>query len=202
MVATFIRLSLIAIISTSGMSLAYASKNQQAIDSFEKNTQGIVARANSLSHQQLNIMDDINQIMDESQSAIAVLHSDNIAKLQASSAQIITVAREYLTQYQGFLAELDTSSTCYQAEALTEFNQMIDEQALANKQISEAALAAKQDADETQATMLVLNLQMNQAKTAILVSMFQMTKMCYLTEALGINKQQDKQQAKRLQEMN
>jgi hypothetical protein len=199
MLRTFINLSLIAIISSSGIgSLAYASKNQQAVDRFEQSTKPIVERANNLSHQQLKIMDDINQIMDESQSAIAVLQSDHIPKLQASSTQIIAVAREYLTQYQGFLAELDKSSTCYQAEAITEFNQMIDEQALANKQLSEAALAAKQDADETQATMLVLNLQMNQAKTAILVGMFQMTKMCYLTEALGI----DKQQAKRMQEMN
>jgi methyl-accepting chemotaxis protein len=199
MLPTFIRICLIAIVSSGYFSpLSLASSNQQAIDRFEKNTQAIVARANNLSHQQLNIMDDINQIMDESQSAIAVLQSDNIPKLQASSTQIIAVAREYLTQYQGFLAELDKSSTCYQAEAITEFNQMIDEQALANKQLSEAALAAKQDADETQATMLVLNLQMNQAKTAILVGMFQMTKMCYLTEALGI----DKQQAKRLQEIN
>jgi hypothetical protein len=202
MLPTFIRICLIAIVSSGYFSpLSLASSNQQAIDRFEQSTKPIVARANSLSHQQLKIMDDINQIMDESQSAIAVLQSDNIPKLQASSTQIIAVAREYLTQYQGFLAELDKSSTCYQGEAITEFNQMIDEQALANKQLSEAALAAlgaKQDADETQATMLVLNLQMNQAKTAILVGMFQMTKMCYLTEALGI----DKQQAKRMQEMN
>jgi hypothetical protein len=198
MVRSFICLILIAIISMSGTLSAYASKNQQAIDSFEKNTKAIVTRANRLSHQQLNIMDDINQLMDESQSAIAVLHSGNIAKLQATSNQIITVAREYLTQYQGFLSELDKSSTCYQAQVLTEFKQLIDEQALANKQLTEAALAAKQEADDTQATMLVLNLQMSQAKTAILVGMFQMTKMCYLTEALGI----DKQQAKRMQQIN
>lgn len=199
MLRHLITLSLFLVSSSGYFSLpALASSNQQAIDKFEQSTKPIVARANSLSTGQIALMDDINQIMDESQSAIAVLRSDKIPKLAASSTQILAVAREYVTQYQQFLAELDKDSTCYQAEAITEFNQMIDEQTAVNQELSAAAEALKHDEDETQATMLVLNLQMSQAKTAMLVGMFQMTKMCYLTEALGI----DKQQAQRMQELN
>jgi hypothetical protein len=167
-----------------------ASQNQDAIDKFEQHSAPIVKRAYALSKKQLALMDEINQIMSSTQSANAVLRSDKITQLLQASENMLSVAKEYVTEYQVFLSELDKSSSCYQEESLTEFNQMISEQGLTNQEIATAIKAPIDDADETQATLLVLSIQMSQAKSSILASLFQMTKMCYLTEAMGLTQDQ------------
>ncbi|GGP70091.1 hypothetical protein GCM10009347_39020 [Shewanella algicola] len=168
-------------------SFAALASNQGAIDAFEAKTKPIAQDAKVLSDKQLVLMDDFNQLM-ESGNAAAVFQSGKVAELQALGEQTLVQAKLFVKEYEQFLAQLPKTSTCYTPENVTEYNQLINEVATKNQSLSELSSTVA-PGDEMAATMAVLNLQMHAGQVSGLVQMFQLVKMCYITEAMGYTKQ-------------
>ena len=169
------------------MSFAALASNQGAIDAFEAKTKPIAQDAKVLSDKQLVLMQEFNQLM-ESGNAAAVFQSGKVAELQALGEQTLVQAKLFVKEYQQFLSELSETSTCYTPENVSEYNRLINEVATKNQSLSELSSTVA-PGDEMAATMAVLNLQMLAGQVSSLVQMFQLVKMCYITEAMGYTKQ-------------
>ncbi|MGI2113776.1 hypothetical protein ACRN9G_09245 [Shewanella frigidimarina] len=169
------------------MSFAALASNQGAIDAFEAKTKPIAQDAKVLSDKQLVLMQEFNQLM-ESGNAAAVFQSGKVAELQALGEQTLVQAKLFVKEYQQFLSELPETSTCYTPENVSEYNRLINEVATKNQSLSELSSTVA-PGDEMAATMAVLNLQMHAGQVSSLVQMFQLVKMCYITEAMGYTKQ-------------
>ncbi|KVX01502.1 hypothetical protein [Shewanella frigidimarina] len=169
------------------MSFAALASNQGAIDAFEAKTKPIAQDAKVLSDKQLVLMQEFNQLM-ESGNAAAVFQSGKVAELQALGEQTLVQAKLFVKEYQQFLSELPETSTCYTPENVSEYDRLINEVATKNQSLSELSSTVA-PGDEMAATMAVLNLQMHAGQVSSLVQMFQLVKMCYITEAMGYTKQ-------------
>ncbi|MGI1999512.1 hypothetical protein [Shewanella frigidimarina] len=169
------------------MSFAALASNQGAIDAFEAKTKPIAQDAKVLSDKQLVLMQEFNQLI-ESGNAAAVFQSGKVAELQALGEQTLVQAKLFVKEYQQFLSELPETSTCYTPENVSEYNRLINEVATKNQSLSELSSTVA-PGDEMAATMAVLNLQMHAGQVSSLVQMFQLVKMCYITEAMGYTKQ-------------
>ena len=177
--------SLLVAITT--MSFAVLASNQGAIDAFEAKTKPIAQDTKVLSDKQLVLMDEFNQLM-SSGNAAAVFQSGKVVELQALGEQTLVQAKLFVKEYERFLAQLPKTSTCYTPENVTEYNRLINEVATKNQSLSELN-GTVASGDEMAATMAVLNLQMHAGQVSSLVQMFQLAKMCYISDAMGYTKQ-------------
>lgn len=165
------------------MSFATLASNQGAIDAFEAKTKPIAV----ISEKQLVLMDEFNQLV-ASGNAAAVFQSGKVTELQALGEQTLVQAKLFVKEYEQFLAQLPETSTCYTPENVTEYNQLINEVTTKNQSLSELTNTVA-PGDEMAATMAVLNLQMHAGQVGSLVQMFQLVKMCYITDAMGYTKE-------------
>ncbi|MBB1361265.1 hypothetical protein H5125_03705 [Shewanella sp. SR44-4] len=169
------------------VSFAALASNQGAIDAFEAKTKPIAQDAKVISEKQLALMGEFNQLV-ASGNAAAVFQSGKVTELQALGEQTLVQAKLFVKEYEQFLAQLPETSACYTPENVTEYNQLINEVATKNQSLSELTNTVA-PGDEMAATMAVLNLQMHAGQVGSLVQMFQLVKMCYITEAMGYTKQ-------------
>ena len=168
------------------MSFAVLANNQGAIDAFEAKTKPIAQDAKVLSDKQLVLMQEFNQLM-ASGGAATIFTSGKVQELQTLGEQTLVQAKLFVKEYEQFLAQLPETSTCYTPENVTEYNRLINEVATKNQSLSELNNTVA-PGDEMAATMAVLNLQMHAGQVSSLVQMFQLVKMCYLTDAMGYTK--------------
>jgi hypothetical protein len=169
------------------MSFAALASNQFAIDAFEAKTKPIAQDAKVISDKQLVLMEEFNQLM-ESGNASAVFQSGKVQELQALGEKTLVQAKLFVKEYQQFLSQLPETSTCYLPENVTEYTSLIDEVSANNQSLSELS-ATVSPGDEAGATMALLNVQMHAGRVSSFVQMFQLVKMCYITEAMGYTKQ-------------
>jgi hypothetical protein len=169
------------------MSFAALASNHVAIDAFEAKTKPIAQDAKVISDKQLVLMEEFNQLM-ESGNASAVFQSGKVQELQALGEKTLVQAKLFVKEYQQFLSQLPETSTCYLPENVTEYNNLIDEVSANNQSLSELS-ATVSPGDEAGATMALLNVQMHAGWVSSFVQMFQLVKMCYITEAMGYTKQ-------------
>ncbi|QDE30014.1 hypothetical protein [Shewanella polaris] len=169
------------------MSFAALASNQDAIDAFEAKTKPIAQDAKVLSDKQLVLMQEFNQLM-ESGGAATIFTSGKVQELQTLGEQTLVQAKLFVKEYEQFLAQLPETSTCYTPENVTEYNRLINEVETKNQSLSELNNTVA-PGDEMAATMAVLNLQMHAGQVSSLVQMFQLVKICYITEAMGYTKQ-------------
>jgi hypothetical protein len=169
------------------MSFAALASNQVAIDAFEAKTKPIAQDAKVLSDKQLVLMQEFNQLM-ESGNASAVFQSGKVQELQALGEKTLVQAKLFVKEYQQFLSQLPETSTCYLPENVTEYNNLIDEVSANNQSLSELSTTVS-PGDEAGATMALLNVQMHAGRVSSFVQMFQLVKMCYITEAMGYTKE-------------
>jgi hypothetical protein len=169
------------------MSFAALASNQVAIDAFEAKTKPIAQDAKVLSDKQLVLMQEFNQLM-ESGNASAVFQSGKVQELQALGEKTLVQAKLFVKEYEQFLSQLPETSTCYTPENVTEYNSLIDEVSANNQSLSELS-ATVSPGDNAGATMALLNVQMHAGRVSSFVQMFQLVKMCYVTEAMGYTKE-------------
>jgi hypothetical protein len=169
------------------MSFSVLAGNKATIDAFEAKTKPIAQDAKVISDKQLVLMEAFNQLM-ESGGAATIFSSGKVQELQTLGEQTLMQAKLFVKEYQQFLSQLPETSTCYLPENVTEYNSQIDELAANNQSLSDLS-GAVQPGDEVGATMALLNLQMHAGRVSSFVQMFQLVKMCYLTDAMGYTKQ-------------
>lgn len=177
-------LLLAALTATSFASLA---GNQAAIASFDAKTLPITERSQVITDKQLALMEEFNRMTEAQTSAIDMFKSGKVQELQQLVEQTLVEANKFVDEYQIFLSQLPETSTCYVPENVTEYQRMIAEITEANSGLSTLASSVG-DNDEMGATMAMLNVQMHAGRISSLVQMFQMVKMCYMTDAMGMTK--------------
>jgi len=154
---------------------------QQAFDTFQLNTDNILKQAHKLNQQHVTHIDSLNQILSDTESSEAVLQSDLISKLELDASQMLILANQYVPHYQDFINSISRESSCYQPQQVSQFRQTITEleQYVDNIQ----SLAAAQGEAEAFAALMEINI--NQARVSMVVNLFEMFKLCYITEAIG-----------------
>ncbi|MDO6777238.1 hypothetical protein Q4591_17980 [Shewanella sp. 3_MG-2023] len=175
---------LLAVLTTS--SFASLAGNQAAIASFDAKTLPITERSQVITDKQLALMEEFNRMTEAQTSAIGMFKSGKVQQLQQLGEQTLVEANKFVDEYQIFLSQLPETSTCYVPENVTEYQRMIAEITEANSALS--TLASSVGDDEMGATMAMLNVQMHAGRISSLVQMFQMVKMCYMTDAMGLTK--------------
>ncbi|PMG48062.1 hypothetical protein [Shewanella sp. 10N.286.52.B9] len=175
---------LLAVLTTS--SFASLAGNQAAIASFDAKTLPITERSQVITDKQLALMEEFNRMTEAQTSAIGMFKSGKVQQLQQLGEQTLVEANKFVDEYQTFLSQLPETSTCYVPENVTEYQRMIAEITEANSALS--TLASSVGDDEMGATMAMLNVQMHAGRISSLVQMFQMVKMCYMTDAMGLTK--------------
>ncbi|UJF22763.1 hypothetical protein [Shewanella sp. OMA3-2] len=176
--------SILMIVSV--MSFSVFGSNQAAIKSFDAKTLPITERSQVITDKQLALMKEFNQLAQARTSAVDVFKSGKVRQLQQLGEQTLVEANKFVEEYQIFLSELPETSTCYTPENVTEYQRMIAELTEANSALSH--IASSVGDDEMGATMALLNVQMHAGKISALVQMFQLVKVCNMTDAMGMTK--------------
>lgn len=157
---------------------ALSTKNAMAV--FQQDTRAIVERSHKLSKQHAQQMELLSQQLDNTQSAKIVLQSEFIGDMTQTAEQMLALANQYLPHYQHFLANIDKDSHCYQPEQLAQFQQTKAE--LQDYVDNIDSLLTTRDEAEAFSALMAFNL--GQTQVNMVVDMFEMSKFCYLSEAL------------------
>ncbi|QYK01982.1 hypothetical protein [Shewanella psychrotolerans] len=157
-----------------------AMSTRDAILNFKQDTSTIVEQSHRLSKQHARQMELLSQKLDETQSAKIVLQSEFIGDMTQTAEQMLALANEYLPHYQHFLANIDKDSDCYQPEQLARFQQTTTE--LQDYVDNIDSLRTTRDEAEAFSALVAFNL--GQTQVNMLVDMFEVSKFCYLSEAL------------------
>ncbi|WP_144211043.1 hypothetical protein [Shewanella donghaensis] len=174
-------------------SAVFAENSQLARDQFDAKTKPIFDRSQVISEKQLALMQEFNQVA-ESGSAVAIFTGGKVQELQALGEQTITEANQFITEYQQFLSQLPETSSCYLPENVEKYQGTVAEIAKANEALGQF-VAPTDSNDEIGATMALLNLQMHAGRLSSVVQMFQLVKVCYMTDAMGLTKEDVKRMA-------
>lgn len=157
-----------------------AMSTHDAILNFKQDTSAIVEQSHRLSKQHARQMELLSQKLDETQSAKIVLQSKFIGDMTQTAEQMLALANQYLPHYQHFLANIDKDSHCYQPEQLAQFQQTTTE--LQDYVDNIDSLLTTRDEAEAFSALMAFNL--GQTQVNMLVDMFEISKFCYLSEAL------------------
>ncbi|OEG74904.1 hypothetical protein BEL05_12050 [Shewanella colwelliana] len=157
-----------------------AMSTRDAILNFKQDTNTIVEQSHRLSKQHARQMELLSQKLDETQSAKIVLQSEFIGDMTQTAEQMLALANQYLPHYQHFLANIDKDSDCYQPEQLAQFQQTTTE--LQDYVDNIDSLLTTRDEAEAFSALMAFNL--GQTQVNMLVDMFEVSKFCYLSEAL------------------
>lgn len=163
------------------------ANNKTAIATFEANTLPIIEKADLIAKQQFALMDEINKLM-AAGNLRQIFETHRVTKLQQYSNESIAQAKLLAEEYRVFISKLPETSSCYQPESLAEFQQLISEAEANNLALSELPANA-QTSDDMTLTMAAMDLQMQAGQVGSLVPMFQLIKACYITDAMGMTKQ-------------
>ncbi|BAJ00530.1 hypothetical protein [Shewanella violacea] len=154
---------------------------QEAIETFQNSTKALLDNAHQLNDQHAVQMQQLTDVLQQTESAKAVLQSNLIGDIEHNSTKMLVLANQYVSHYRTFINSIRHESTCYQPKQVGEFEQTIAE--LEEYVGSIQQLAATQDSTEAFAALMEINI--NQARVSMVVNLFEMFKLCYLTEAIG-----------------
>ena len=157
------------------------SSTKDAIDTFQLNTDDILKQARKLNQQHASHFERLNQTLEQTKSAKAVLQSGLMGKIELDAKEMLSIANTYLGHYHTFVYSISRDSSCYQPQQIAEFRQTITELQKYVNNIK--SLAATSSEEEAFAALTEINI--NQSRVAMTVNLFEMFKLCYMTEVIG-----------------
>lgn len=160
---------------------AQLNETQSAIESFQNDTQEILTQARKLNRQHGGHLERLNQMLAETKSAIAVLQSDLIKQLEQDATQMLQLTEAYLNYYRTFVYSISQDSSCYQPEQIDTFELTLIE--LQHYVDNIQTLASTPDEESAFAALMEINVE--QTRVAMTVNLFEMFKLCYITEAVA-----------------
>ncbi|WP_394130504.1 hypothetical protein [Shewanella maritima] len=178
---------LAALLLFSHTQFAFAS-NQFAIDQYNAATEPLLEQSTSLGDRQTELMEKLQSVADNSKSAVKALNSEYIGQMYQVGEQTLALADQYLLAFEGFQTELSKNSVCYQPESALEFAQTIEQRRQANQALLQIKQSQVGD-DEGAAAIALLNVQVHSGQLQMLVHMFEMSKMCFIGEAMGLSQE-------------
>jgi hypothetical protein len=160
---------------------AQTNNTKDAIDTFQLNTHDLLKQARKLNQQHASHFERLNETLEQTKSAKAVLRSGLMGEIELDAKEMLSLADTYLGHYQTFVYSISRDSSCYQPQQIAEFRQTITElQKYVNNIKSLAATSSDEDAF---AALTEINI--NQSRVSMTVNLFEMFKLCYMTEAIG-----------------
>ncbi|MEC4728078.1 hypothetical protein HWQ46_21310 [Shewanella sp. D64] len=153
---------------------------KEAIDTFQLNTDDILKQARKLNKQHTGHLKSLNQTLAQTESAKAVLRSGLIGEMELDAVEMLSIAEAYLGHYQTFVYSINRDSTCYQPQKIAEFRQTITE---LQKYVNSIHLLAATPSEEDAFSALI-EININQSRVAMTVNLFEVFKLCYITEAI------------------
>ncbi len=172
-------ISITCLLTTIAVSASDSDYTLKHLTQFRENTKTIVADTLTLIPKMEPQFQEISDILDETQSAKAVLSSGVVNQIRPTLAQLMNLAKQYVAHYQTFQNQLTPQSSCYQPENVAQFKDIIARTQAAADLIPSLQMVT----DERQAFEAVSALMMIQTSANIMVTYFESFKLCYLADA-------------------